>query len=251
MFGIDLALVVSAFVAGVLMFLAPCTLPLIPAFIAFISGTSSERSVSRKTAQKKIRINSLAYVLGFSFVFILFGVAAGLFGSFFGQYRAQLAQIGGVFIIGFGLTMLGVLRIKPLAREYKLKTPSWLTPGNPQSAFVIGAIFALGWTPCVGPVLATVLLIAGTKASVLSGAFLLAVFSFGLALPFLLTAFFFGRASHLIARYTYLAKGVTIVGGLLLIGIGILLLQGNFSATIEYGFKIFDVLGIGNLLRYY
>jgi len=204
-----------------------------------------------KALQKKIRINALAFVLGFSIVFISFGVLIGLFGSFIGQYRIFLSQFGGVFIILFGLHMLGLFQFAPLQKEYKIKMPSYVQPGNSRSAVLIGSIFALGWTPCVGPVLASVLLLAATKASVLSGMILLSVFSAGLALPLLAIAFAYSASQPFITKYGALSRYVNLLGGVFLLFLGVLLLTNNFSLTVEYGYKLFTFLGIGDLFEFF
>jgi len=251
MLELNITFAIASFVAGLLMFLAPCTLPLVPAYLAFISGVKQNEVQDDKEARKKIRINAISFVLGFSTIFISFGILAGFFGSFVGPYRALLSQIGGAFIILFGLMMLNIISIAPLMRDRKITLPKFITPGEPVSAFLIGSIFALGWTPCVGPVLASVLLLATTKATVLSGAFLLALFSAGLAVPFIATAMLYARAGNLIAKYAYISRTVSIVGGLMLIGIGFLLLFDNFGLTIQYGYRFFEFIGIGNLLEFY
>ena len=182
----DIPLTISAFVAGLLMFLAPCTLPLVPAFIAFISGTTEKKLKVNSIVRIHIIKNAFAFVIGFSLVFIVFGMLAGFFGTVVGPLRIVLTQVGGVFIIFFGLMMLHIIKITPLMNDYKLTLPKWVHPGTPHSAFLIGATFAFGWTPCVGPVLASVLLLATTTATATSGAFLLFIFSLGLSIPLLL-----------------------------------------------------------------
>lgn len=237
----------AAFIAGIFMFLAPCTLPLVPAYLAFISGVKNEDfSNPKKRAHAKALMmkNGVAFVIGFSLIFIVFGVLAGLFGSFVGQFRVMLSQVGGVFIIVFGLMMIGAINITPLMRERRLKMPDALTPGKPTSAFLMGSVFALGWTPCVGPVLASVLLLASTSTTAYSGGVLLAIFSLGLSIPFLLTAFLYARASKTIAKYNGVTKWVGRVGGVFLIFIGILLVTNNFILTVEYGYRIFNFFGI-------
>jgi len=250
---IELGLIISAFIAGLLMFLAPCTLPLVPAYLAFISGVSEDDLRNPKTAKRAKRAilkNGMMFVLGFTSIFVLFGVAAGFFGAQIAQYRIIFAQIGGVFIIVFGLMMLNVIRIAPLMRDYKMKIPSFLTPGKPSSAYVIGSSFAFGWTPCVGPVLATILLLASTSTTVWQGGFLLLIFSLGLAIPFILTALLYARAGAFISRISGVMKWISYIGGVFLIGLGLLLLTGNFGLTIEYGYRFFDFLNYDALLDY-
>ena len=250
MIEISIAFVISAFVAGIFMFLAPCTLPLVPAYLAFISGVKNEdlEDPSKRAHAKALIVkNGITFVLGFSLIFIAFGMLAGFFGSFIGQFRSVLAQVGGVFIIIFGLMMLQIINIAPLMREHRLKMPAILTPGKPSSAFIMGSVFALGWTPCVGPVLASVLLLASTSTTVFSGGLLLAVFSLGLAVPFLITAVLYARASHVIAKYSGVTKWVGRVGGVFLIFIGILLFTDNFGLTVEYGYRVFNFFGFEGL----
>jgi len=131
---ITIVFAISVFVAGLFMFLAPCTLPLVPAYLAFISGVKNEDFqdlVKAKAARRSILINGITFILGFSLVFILFGVMAGFLGAQIGQFRDIFSKIGGVFIIIFGLIMLGAIKIDFLLKEKKLKMPSFLTPGNP------------------------------------------------------------------------------------------------------------------------
>lgn len=253
MIEVTFAFVISAFIAGVLMFLAPCTLPLVPAYLAFISGVSKNEITNPETkrkAKRKIIFNGVAFVIGFSVVFILFGVAAGALGSQIGLFRGVLSQLGGAFIIIFGFMMLGVIKFAPLQKEFKFKLPKVIEPGHPVSAFVIGNIFALGWTPCVGPVLATVILLATDSATVVSGGFLLGVFSLGLAVPFLLTAFLYARAEQTILRYGDITRWVNIVGGIFLIIIGVLLLTENFELTVIYGYRIFEFFNFEGFYDY-
>ncbi len=247
MLEISLILIISAFIAGVLMFLAPCTLPLVPAYLAFISGVKQTDVQSSAAVRKKIIKNAFAFVIGFSLVFIAFGVLAGLFGSFIGQFRVLLSQVGGVFIIVFGLMMLNLISVAPLLKERRMTAPAVFTPGEPLSALVIGFTFALGWTPCVGPVLASVLLLASTTTTIFSGALLLFVFSLGLAVPFLLVAILYARASGVIGQMSSITKWVSRVGGVFLLLIGFLLLTNSFGLTVEYGYKLFGVFGFDGL----
>jgi len=250
---ITLGFAISVFVAGVLMFLAPCTLPLVPAYLAFISGVKNEDfkdPTKARSAKRSIITNGLSFIVGFSVIFIIFGILAGLVGGLVGPYRELLTKIGGIFIVIFGLMMIGVIRIDFLLRDHKLQMPSFLTPGKPTSAFIIGSTFAVGWTPCIGPVLASVLLLASTSSTAFQGGFLLAVFSLGLAVPFLATALLYAKASSTIARMESVTKWISVVGGLFLVLIGILLFTGNFGLTAEYGYRFFDFLHYEAILNY-
>ena len=221
-------LIIPTFIAGLITFLAPCTLPLVPGYLGFISGVSLKDLRDPEKAKKarlKIFINGLLYVIGFSAVFIVLGSLFGLGGQALAKYRVLFAQIGGVFVIFFGLFMLGVLHKVPglgfLSGEKQFKAARHLQPGNPVSSLIFGATFAFGWTPCVGPILGSVLLLASASATVGQGAFLLFVFSLGLAVPFLLIALGVGRATKYIQAYLTLTTNVrrrTItmaIGGLL------------------------------------
>ncbi len=250
---LDIAFATAAFVAGVLMFLAPCTLPLVPAYLAFISGLTPNdlRDPATATAARRsILINGLLFCIGFSVIFIVFGLLAGMFGAYVGQFRAILSQVGGAFIIVFGLMMLNIVRFTPLLRERRLRVPRIFTPGNPLSAFVIGSTFALGWTPCVGPVLASVLLLASTSATIWSGGLLLTIFSLGLSVPFIVTAVLYARATKVINSVTRISKWISWIGGLFLILIGLLLLTENFGLMLEYGYRIFYFIGFEALFNY-
>src|SRR3989344_8277105 len=205
----------AAFLAGVLMFLAPCTLPIVPGYLAFIA-------VNRGGVMR----NAVAFVLGFSIVFIGLGAFAGALGGLIAPWREGLVMAGGAALILFGLVMIG-LRVPLLSRQTSIAAPKWLSIGHPSSSFLIGALFALGWSPCVGPVLGTVLLFASTSSTALQGAVLLGIFSIGLGLPFLLTAFMLERAQNAFARWSGFANALSKVGGLVLVVLGVLMLLGR------------------------
>jgi len=255
---ITTAFIISAFIAGILMFLAPCTLPLLPAYLAFISGVDPEEikkgGEASKAARRKMFKNGILFILGFSVVFILFGVLAGLFGQTLVAYRIWLARIGGAFVILFGLFMLGIFKLSFLERERKFALPekfrNKFTIGSPVSSFAVGGTFALGWTPCVGPILGSILLLASSSATAFSGAVMLAVFSLGLAVPFMLVTLLFSQATKLIEKTTKYLKIVSVIGGVFLVGIGILLVTDNFELTVQYGYQIFDFFNYDALLDY-
>lgn len=249
----DLSLIIPAFFAGVITFLAPCTLPLVPGYLGFISGVSStdlDDPQKAKKAKGKIFLNGIFYVIGFSAVFILLGSLLGLGGQALGQYRIWLSRIGGVFVIIFGLYMLGVLRLSFLSTDKTFNASKIVRPGNPLSSLVFGAAFAFGWTPCVGPVLGTILTLVASSVTLGQGAFLLGVFSFGLAVPFLLIALGIERASQGIAKITKHLKPISMVGGIFLIFLGILFVTDMFSLWLTYAYKLFDFIYYESILDY-
>lgn len=250
----DLSLIIPAFIAGILTFLAPCTLPLVPGYLGFISGASLDDLKDPEKAKKarwKIFLNGLFFMLGFSTVFIIMGTLVGFIGArFLVPYRLWLGRIGGIFVILFGLFMLNVLKIPFLMREKKFKAPVLFERGKPINSFILGSAFAFGWTPCVGPILGSVLLLASTSTTALSGALMLAVFSAGLAVPFLLIAASIGTASRSINNISKYLNVVSVIGGIFLIFLGVLLVSGNMGLLISYGYRIFGFINYDRLLDY-
>lgn len=250
----DLTFIIPAFIAGILTFLAPCTLPLVPGYLGFISGASLDdlKDPDRaKKARRQIFLNGLFFMLGFSAVFILMGTLVGFVGAaFLVPYRLWLGKIGGVFVIIFGLFMLKVLKIPFLAQEKRLNPPAFFKPGKPANSFILGLAFAFGWTPCVGPILGSILLLASTSTSALQGALLLAVFSAGLAVPFLLIAIGIGSAGRYIQNISKYLNLISVIGGIFLIFLGILLVSGNIGLLISYGYRIFQFINYDRLLDY-
>lgn len=252
-----ISLIIPAFIAGILTFLAPCTLPLVPGYLGFISGVSLEDLKKPDKAKKtrfKIFLNGLLYVIGFSLVFILLGSLFGLAGSALVKYRILLSRVGGAFIIIFGFYMiLSVFKI-PFLSFFSVKKQFWpgkfIKPGNPVSSFVFGSAFAFGWTPCVGPILGSVLLLASSSATVGTGAFLLAIFSLGLAVPFLLIALGIGSASRFLARISKVLNAVTFIGGIFLIFLGILLIANKFAFWLSYAYQLFNFINYESIINY-
>jgi len=245
--------IISTFFAGILTFLAPCTLPLVPAYLGFISGVDQDALKNPETARaarRKIFFNGLAFIVGFSLVFIAFGVLAGIAGQALAPYRIWMARIGGILVILFGLFMLGFFKLPFFQSDKRIPIPKWLTLGRPSSSLFIGGTFALGWTPCVGPILGSVLLLAGTSATAVQGGFLLAVFSLGLAIPFLIIALLFSRATRYIDSISKYLKWVSIIGGIFLILLGLLLVTDNFGLTIQYGYELLDFINYDRLLDF-
>lgn len=246
-------MVIPAFIAGVLTFLAPCTLPILPAYLGFISGVSLNNLKDREVnaARRRIFLNGLFYVLGFSAVFIVLGTVFGLAGYALARYRIWLVRIAGIFVIVFGLHLAGAAKIPFLSAEKKFfGNNSFFKPGRPVSSFLLGSAFALGWTPCVGPILGSILLLASTATTAFQGTLLLSVFSAGLAIPYLLVALGAGSVSSYINKISPYLGFVEVIGGLFLIAVGFLLLTNQFSIWISFAYKIFNFINYGRLLNY-
>src|SRR3989344_3766703 len=245
----NFAITISAFIAGVLTFFAPCTLPLVPAFLGIISGARIE-DLKNPEIVKSVRWlifkNAIFYVLGFSLVFISFGVAFSYLGTLF-VIRELLEKIGGLLIIAFGLVLLGWLKVPWLDSDKQIAVPRLFRHVSLANSFLLGAIFALGWSPCVGPLLGSILLLASTSGTVFEGTFLLVIFSIGLGLPFLVTSLFVGKAFTAFGRWGSTLSIINKVAGLSLIVIGFLLISGNFSLVHSqfknyfYNFQFFEV----------
>jgi cytochrome c-type biogenesis protein len=230
----SLALLPAAFIAGILMFLAPCTLPIVPGYLAFIAGNPSGTESNKR---RRVLLNAIAFVFGFSVIFILLGTFAATVGSVLAPWREALGRIAGAVVVIFGLTMLGVIRIPVLSQEKRFAVPHFLTIGKVQSSLLIGALFALGWSPCIGPILGSILLFASGSETATQGAFLLGVFSLGLGLPFIATAFLLNEAGTYIQRYTKFISALSLIGGTVLILLGILMLMGSMGLLVEWGFS--------------
>ncbi len=251
-----ISLIAPAFIAGLLTFLAPCTLPLVPGYLGFISGTSIDDARDPKKGKgvrKKIFYNGLLYVVGFSLVFMLLGSAFGAAGSLLGDYRLWLSRIGGVFVIFFGLYLMHVFKLPVLNflnSEKKFNLANKLKPGKPSSSLLFGMTFAFGWTPCVGPILGTILLLASTSGTVLQGTVLLFVFSLGLAVPFLLMALGVGHAAQYVKKLTKYLNIISFIGGLFLLVLGVLLVTDRFVLWISFFYELFDFVSYEALLQY-
>lgn len=220
----------AAFGLGILSFFSPCVLPLIPAYISFITGLSLDEL--RKVPDKKKNIENLRkifwqtilFVLGFSFIFVALGTTASFLGNVISAYERIIRIVGGSVIILLGLHVTGIFSIKQLQYEKKLHLRN--KPANVFGAFFVGMVFAIGWTPCVGPALAAILGLAGTQETIGRGIILLSVYSFGLGLPFILTALAMNTFLNLFSKARKYLKAISILTGLLLVGIGIWIIIG-------------------------
>src|SRR5450755_3988949 len=228
-----LPLPLAAFLAGLVSFLSPCVLPLVPGYISLISGAGVEELKTQESRLLgRVMLNSVGFILGFSVVFISLGAISTEVGQLVARYKSVLAQVGGVIIILFGLHLTGLFKIKALytdARLHSVKGGS-----TPWGAFLIGFAFAFGWTPCVGPILAVILGFAATQDSVFKGIALLTIYSMGLAVPFLFTAFLLERFLKFYSRFRAHMHAIEVASGALLIALGILLVLGRFTLISGY-----------------
>jgi cytochrome c-type biogenesis protein len=229
----NLPLPVAAFVAGLISFLSPCVLPLVPGYVSLISGVGVEELKSQEGQLfRKVMLNSAAFIIGFSIVFITLGAISTEVGQFLAQYKTLLARVAGAVIILFGLHLTGIFQIKALLADTRLHS---LKGGSSAwGAFVIGFAFAFGWTPCVGPILAVVLGFAAAQDTVFKGIFLLAIYSAGLAVPFLLTSLGIERFLKFYNRFKFHMHAVEVASGVLLIFLGALLVLGRFTIISGY-----------------
>ncbi|MDP3791707.1 MAG: cytochrome c biogenesis protein CcdA [Candidatus Omnitrophota bacterium] len=224
---------IVAFAAGLLTYLSPCLLPLIPAFIAYITGVSFQdfkNEEKKKILRKKTIIHSLLFIVGFSVVFVLLGLTATFVGKALFQYQKFIRIAGGALIALFGLQLLGLLNFNFLIKERKL--PIVAKGASYAGSFLIGVTFAAAWTPCAGPILGSILVLAGTKADMLAGAKLLTAYSLGIAIPFFITAILVNSFLEHFNKFQKAIGVINKIGGVFLIMIGILLAT-NYLAVIS------------------
>src|SRR6476661_7915797 len=224
----------AAFVAGVLSFISPCVLPLIPGYLSYISGLTldemqgtGDSAMSFGAARRRVLAASIFFILGFSFVFICFGAAASVLGQYMLEKQRLLAKIAAVIVILFGLHTMGVLRIGWLYSEKRVQVER--KPTTLFGAFFVGLAFAFGWTPCIGPILGGILAIAGSKNSVTEGVTLLAVYSLGLGIPFLITSLAINQFFAAVKRIRKYYHAIELTSGALLVVIGLLIVTGQLT----------------------
>ena len=222
-----------AFTAGFLTFISPCLLPLIPSFIAYITGISLNDindPVKKNAAKRKALAHSLFFIIGFSLIFILLGLTATFIGKALFHYQKLIQTAGGILIILFGLYLIGILKFDFLGKEFKVKVKS--EGASYLGSFIIGVTFAAAWTPCAGPILGSILLLAGTKTSVVEGAKLLSVYSLGIAVPFFLTALLINTFVTYFNRLKKFMGVVNIISGVFLVIIGILIMTNYLNIIV-------------------
>ena len=219
---------IAAFFAGLISFLSPCVLPLVPGYVSMISGVGVEELKSPQAQlMRRVMVNSVGFILGFSVVFITLGAISTEVGQLAARYKHTLSIVAGVVIIIFGIHLTGIYKIKYLytdARLHNVKGSSTLI-----GAFVVGFAFAFGWTPCLGPILSGILAVASEQETLVKGIVLLSVYSLGLAVPFLLTSLLMERFLKFYSRFRSYMHALEVASGALLIGLGILLVLGRFT----------------------
>jgi cytochrome c-type biogenesis protein len=219
---------IAAFFAGLVSFLSPCVLPLVPGYVSLISGVGFEELKRQDgTLKRSVMLNSLAFITGFSLVFITFGAMAGGFGRIIGIHLDLLTKIAGVIIIGFGLHQTGLLPIRALYADKRLH--GFSSGGTAVGSFLVGFAFAFGWAPCAGPILAVILTFAASEATLNKGVILLAIYSLGLAIPFLLTSLGINRFLAFYARFRRHLRKLELVSGSLLVVVGLLIFTRHFA----------------------
>jgi len=223
----------AAFLAGLLSFLSPCVLPLIPAYFTFITGYSLEELTEGKAEiRKKVILSTVSYVSGFSLVFILMGASASYLGGYIFKYKDLIRIIGGILIIILGVHLTGVFRIRGLEFEKRIQIKK--KPLHFLGTFFIGMAFGAGWSPCIGPLLGSILIVAGSQETVSQGMVLLAIYSAGLAIPFIIISVFINFLLVFMNRATRVLKYVNAAAGVLLILVGLILVTNKLYIFSSY-----------------
>lgn len=236
----------SAIGAGAVSFLSPCVLPLVPPYLCYMAGVSVEdfradTATANAGAKKALIAASVAFVLGFSTVFVALGAGASTIGRLLRVWQEPLGMAAGVLIILMGLNFLGVLRIPLLSREARFQAEG--KPASVAAAYVMGLAFAFGWTPCIGPVLGPILTLAGGRETVGEGALLLAAYSIGLGIPFLIAALFSGAFMRFLARFRmHLGRVEKVIGAMLVLA-GIFFITGGVQSSAYWLLETFPALG--------
>ncbi|HYL72823.1 MAG TPA: cytochrome c biogenesis protein CcdA [Bryobacteraceae bacterium] len=224
----SLPLPIAAFFAGLVSFLSPCVLPLVPGYVSMISGAGLEElKQAQGQLMRRVMVNSISFILGFSIVFVTLGAISTEVGQLAAQYKHTLSIVAGVIIIIFGIHLTGIFQIKWLLQDTRLHNMKG--GSTPIGAFVIGFAFAFGWTPCLGPILTVILGFASQEDTLIKGILLLGVYSLGLAVPFLATSLLMERFLKFYSRFRSHMHMLEVASGGLLIALGVLLVIGRFT----------------------
>lgn len=248
MFGIDiidaslLPAMTIAMAAGLLSFLSPCVLPIVPPYLAYMGGISMAEMSGEMAARRRVLLSALFFVLGLSTVFLFLGFTASAFGSFFLRNQDWFVIVAGLIVMLFGLHFLGIFRIGAMDRELRMEAGD--RGGSAFGAYVLGLAFAFGWTPCIGPQLGAILTLAASETSLTRGTTLLGFYALGLGIPFLLVAAFFPRLTGLMGWMKRHMGVIERVMGLLLWTVGLMMITGQFSAFSWWLLEQFPALAV-------
>jgi len=237
--------ILTAFAAGVISFLSPCVLPLVPGYVSYIAGDNTEAAgLPRTKAWSRLPALGLSafFVLGFSTVFVLLGAGATVLGQLLLDYRNELNVVGGAIVIAFGLFMIGLPGLPILSRELRFNLD--IPGGRPIAAYILGLSFAFGWTPCIGPILGSILTISASTADVSSGVALLSIYSLGLGVPFLLAALFTDSLVARLKKLGLFGRRLRVIAGLVLVIMGVAIVTGQLSVFAYWLLNTFPALGM-------
>jgi len=234
--------VLTAFAAGAISFLSPCVLPLVPGYVSYVAGESAaEGEAGNRVLQRLKALGlSLYFVLGFSTVFVLLGASATALGQLLLSYRYELNIVGGIVVIIFGLFVTGLLRWSWMARDVRFHAA--LEGGRPLSAYVLGLAFAFGWTPCIGPILGAILTVSAATTTVAGGVVLLAIYSLGLGVPFLLAALFTDALARRVRQVGRVGRWLKVAAGSAMVLMGIAMVTGQMSVMAYWFLETFPIL---------
>jgi len=221
-----------SFVAGLLSFISPCVLPIVPSFLGFISGMSLEQMTGDAEQRAPVLLYTVWFILGFSLVFIALGASATLVGGLLLKYQTAFRIVGGLFIIALGLQFMGVFQLGFLQVEKRIHLQS--KPMGVLGSFLVGVTFALGWTPCIGPILGSILMVAASEASVSKGILMLGAYAMGFAIPFLIAAAALKWFLQSYRRFAKYIPKVLFASGAFLVLVGVLLMTNRFAALAEF-----------------
>lgn len=220
-----------ALTAGILSFLSPCVLPLVPSYLSFVTGMSLE-DLQEGIDRQRVMLHAALFVSGFTLIFVILGASATFLGRFLLYYSDWVARIGGVIVIVLGLHLMGVFQLTPLLREKRIHVGD--KPTGYVGTVAVGVAFGAGWTPCIGPQLGAILTLAASQEHLMTGVWLLLVYSMGLAIPFMLAAFALSRFLGSFSRFRRFLPTVQVASGVLLVLLGVLLVTGSFEVLAAY-----------------
>ncbi len=244
-------MLILPFLGGILSFLSPCVLPLVPAYLSFVSGLSAEevlvRGARKRRQTERMVFSLLLFIMGFSIIFVLMGASASLVGGFLLEQKVLLSRVSGVMIILMGLFFMGFLPIPWLNMENRPFFTNSESPSGALSNIVVGMAFGFGWTPCIGPILSSILLYASTTSTVGLGMALLSAYAVGLGVPFLISGLVLNRAMGAFGWMKRNLRWINLAGGLLMVGMGLLLLLNQVGYISRFFQELFQSIGLGFL----